>query len=103
MQEPGGNSWRRSLGLVGGVYLIQSRAQGSLRGREKGGETRKQQKVCGLGFFFFFFVIFGCVGLRCCLSCGSNVFSSCGVRGLLSVAEHGLLIVAPSLFSEHGL
>ena len=51
MQEPGGNSWRRSLGLVGGGYLIQSRAWGSLRGREEGGETRKKQKVCGFSFF----------------------------------------------------
>ena len=39
------------------------------------------------------------LGLRCC----TWAFSSCGERGLLFVAEHGLLIVVASLVAEHGL
>ena len=38
-------------------------------------------------------------GLRCCV----RAFSSCGERGLLFVAVHGLLIVVASLVVEHGL
>ena len=37
--------------------------------------------------------------LRCCLW----AFSSCGERGLLSVAVHGLLTAVASLAAEHGL
>ena len=37
--------------------------------------------------------------LRCCV----RAFSSCGERGLLFVAERGLLIEVPSLVAEHGL
>ena len=39
------------------------------------------------------------LGLCCC----SWAFSSCGERGLLFVAVHGLLIVVASLVAEHGL
>ena len=39
------------------------------------------------------------LGLRCCV----RVFSSCGERGPLFVAVHGLLIVMASLVAEHGL
>ena len=39
------------------------------------------------------------LGLRCCL----RVFHSCGKRGLLFVAVHGLLILVASLVAERGL
>ena len=39
------------------------------------------------------------LGLHCC----AWAFSSCGERGLLFVAVHGLLIVVASLVVEHGL
>ena len=32
-----------------------------------------------------------------------QAFSSCGERGLLVIAVHGLLIVVASLVAEHGL
>ena len=39
------------------------------------------------------------LGLRCC----ARAFSSCGERGLLFVAVHGLLIAVAALVAEHGL
>ena len=45
---------------------------------------------------FFFLVV---LGLPCCLW----AFSSCGERGLLFVAVHGLLIAVASCVAEHGL
>ena len=39
------------------------------------------------------------LGLCCC----TQAFSSCGERGLLFVAVHGLLIAVASLVAEHGL
>ena len=54
-------------------------------------------------FFFTKFILFilflAVLGLRCC----SQAFSSCGERGLLSVAVCGLLIAVASLVVEHGL
>ena len=55
-------------------------------------------------FFFFFFYKFvylflAALGLCCC----ARAFSSCGERGLLFVAVHGLLIAVASLVVEHGL
>ena len=58
-------------------------------------------------YFFFFLLInlviylfiFAALGLRCC----ARAFSSCGERGLLFIAVHGLLIVVASLVAEHGL
>ena len=51
-------------------------------------------------FFLNLFILFLAVlGLRCCV----QAFSSCGERGLLLVAVHGLLIVVASLITEHGL
>ena len=55
------------------------------------------------GFFFFFLVLFiyifwAVLGLRRC----AWAFSSCGERGLLFVAVHGLLIAVASLVAEHG-
>ena len=45
---------------------------------------------------FFFLAV---LGLHCC----TPAFSSCGERGLLFVAVHGLLIAVASLVAEHGL
>ena len=39
------------------------------------------------------------LGLCCCV----RALSSCGERGLLFVAVHGLLIAVASLAAEHGL
>ena len=39
------------------------------------------------------------LGLRCC----TWAFSSCSKQRLLSIAEHGLLIVVVSLTGEHRL
>ena len=54
-------------------------------------------------FFFFIIIIIylflAALGLHCCL----RAFSSCGERGLLFVAVHGLLIAVVSLVTEHGL
>ena len=44
-------------------------------------------------FIYLFILTFGC----------ALAFSSCGKRGLLFVAVHGLLIVVASLVAEHGL
>ena len=49
---------------------------------------------------FLFFVFFlAALGLHCC----AWVLSSCGERGLLFIAVHGLLIAVTSLVVEHGL
>ena len=53
-------------------------------------------------FFFlntFIYLFLAVLGLRCC----ARAFSSCGERGLLFVAVHGLLIEVASLVVEHGL
>ena len=55
--------------------------------------------------FFFFITLFICLfnlflaalGLRCC----ARAFSSCGERGLLFVAVHGILLAVASLVAEH--
>ena len=52
-------------------------------------------------FFFNLFLIYlflAALGLPCC----AWAFSSCGERGLLFVAVHGLLIAVSSLV-DHGL
>ena len=55
---------------------------------------------CYFLFLFFVFNLFLAVlGLRCC----AWAFSSCGKRGLLSVAVRGLLIAVAFLVAEHGL
>ena len=59
-------------------------------------------------FFFFFnlFILFLFIyyfRLRLGLRCRAQDFSSCGERGLLFVAVHGLLIAVASLVVEHGL
>ena len=55
-----------------------------------------------LSFFYFLtllFIFLAALGLCCCM----QAFSSCGERGLLFIALHGLLIVVASLVAEHGL
>ena len=60
-----------------------------------------------ISFFFSFFkkiiyliyLFLAALGLRCY----TQVFSSCGERGLLFIAVHGLLIAVASLVAEHGL
>ena len=50
-------------------------------------------------FFIFYFLFLAVLGLHCC----TRVFSSCGERGLLFIAVHGLVIVVASLVVERGL
>ena len=54
-------------------------------------------------FFFninlFIYLFLAALGLRCCV----RAFSSCGERGLLFIAVHGLLIAVASLVMEHRL
>ena len=54
-------------------------------------------------FFLFFnkfiYLFLAVLGLCCC----ARAFSSCGERGLLFVAVHGLLIAVASLVVEHRL
>ena len=47
--------------------------------------------------FTYLFIYLAALGLGCCV----RDFSSCGERGLLFVAVHGLLIVVASLIAEH--
>ena len=47
----------------------------------------------------FIYLFLAALGLHCCV----QAFSSCGERGLLFVAVHGLLIAVASLVAEHGL
>ena len=48
---------------------------------------------------FIFNLFLAVLALPCC----TRAFSSCGERGLLFVAVHGLLIVVAFLVAEHGL
>ena len=50
-------------------------------------------------FFLFMYLFLAALGLCCC----TQAFSSCGERGLLLLAVHGLLIVVAFLVAEHGL
>ena len=50
-------------------------------------------------FYLFIYLFLAALGLCCC----TRAFSSCGKRGLLFVAVHGLLIVVASIVAEHGL
>ena len=47
----------------------------------------------------FIYLFLSALGFHCC----AWTFSSCGERGLLFVAVHGLLIAVASLVTEHGL
>ena len=55
--------------------------------------------IQGLFFFNLFILFLAVLGLCCC----TWAFSSCGERGLLSVAMHRLLIAVASLVVEHGV
>ena len=52
-----------------------------------------------MGTILFIYLFMAVLGLCCC----ARAFSSCGERGLLFVAVHGLLIVMDSLVVEHRL
>ena len=47
----------------------------------------------------FIYLFLAVLGLRCC----ALAFSSCGERGLLFTAVHGLLTAVASLVAEHRL
>ena len=49
-------------------------------------------------FFFFFEILFDCVGPS-----WLRAFSSCGEQGLLFIAVRELLLAVASLVAEHGL
>ena len=49
------------------------------------------------------FILFIYFWLRLGLFCCAWAFSSCGERGLLFIAVHGLRIAVASLVAEHGL
>ena len=59
--------------------------------------------IAALLLFFKFtylnYLFLAALGLRCC----PRAFSSCGERGLLFIAVHGLLNAVASLAAEHGL
>ena len=50
-------------------------------------------------FIYFIYLFLAVLGVRC----RARAFSSCGERGLLFVAVHGLLIAVASLLAQHGL
>ena len=56
---------------------------------------------CKIATFFkkFIYLFLAVLGLRFC----GYTFSSCGERGLLPVAAHGLLVAVASPVAEHGL
>ena len=55
-------------------------------------------------FIYYKFILFNYLFLaELGLRCGMWAFSSCGERGLLSVAVHGLLTAVASLVVGHGL
>ena len=65
-------------------------------------EQRSILCCCSSGGFhclFIYLFILVVLGLCCC----TWAFSSCGERGLLFVAVHGLLIEVSSPVAEHGL
>ena len=55
------------------------------------------KKIFFINLFIYLFLT--ALGLRCWV----RAFSSCGERGLLFIAVHGLLIAMASLVAEHGL
>ena len=66
-------------------------------------ESLQVQCIFVCCFFFlinlFIYLFLAALDLRCC----ARAFSSCGERGLLFVAVHGLLMEVASLVVEHGL
>ena len=59
--------------------------------------------LIGLYFFIYKFISLILFLVVLCLHRCMRAFSSCGERGLLFIAVHGLLIVVASLVVEHGL
>ena len=55
--------------------------------------------VSFISFFYLTYLFLAAWDLRCC----ARAFSSCGERGLLLVAVHGLLLAVASLVVEHGV
>ena len=68
---------------------------------EEDGEEGNFPRFCSFFFLInlFIYLFLAALGPCCC----TQAFSSCGERGLLFIAVHGLLIVVASLVSEHGL
>ena len=66
---------------------------------------RDRVEISKFSFFFFnkfiYFIYLFLAVLGLC--CWARAFSSCGERGLLSIAVHGLLIAVASLVAEHRL
>ena len=62
---------------------------------------QRMQLFDSLSFFKKFIYLF--YFWLCCILAAAWAFSSCGERGLLFVAVHGLLIAVASLVAEHGL
>ena len=63
--------------------------------------TRNRAFFFKINLFIYLFIhlFLAVLGLCCC----TRAFSSCGERGLLSVAGPGLLTAVASLVAEHGL
>ena len=62
----------------------------------------RPHQLCHLVFFLLnkcFYLFLAVLGFRCC----TQAFSSCGERGLLFAAVHGLLTAVAPLVAEHGL
>ena len=62
------------------------------------GFLRKTVTLEILAFYLFIYFL-AALDLRCCV----RAFSSCGERGLLFAAVHGLLVAVASLVAEHRL
>ena len=69
------------------------------------GILRRLPHVGMVSYYYYFlinlfiYLFLAALGLHCC----AQAFSSCGERGLLFVAVHGLLTAVASLVVEHGL
>ena len=57
------------------------------------------KRISYIFILFIYFKFLAALGLHCC----TRAFSSCGERGLLSVAVGGLLIAVASLVVQHRL
>ena len=68
-----------------------------------GGYLQFYTAVGAFTFFLKIFILFIYFLAALGLCCYARAFSSCGERGLLFAAVHGLLIAVASLVAEHGL
>ena len=65
--------------------------------------VKAERGICSfLVFFYYYYFLINLFLAALGLCCFARAFSSCGERGLLSVAVHGLLTAMVSLV-EHGL